>query len=96
MLKKLLSKKLFRMTLKLNVKAEIFSVVFFVLSAIWMPTAKAGPWSGYPHSPNVNHTVIIRFPPEGYQKPRNEVGSLSLVEYSVGYEPKFSDLISKL
>ena len=41
---------------------------------------------GQPHSPDVNH-CILHFQPEGYREPHNEVGTLSLAERLVGFEP---------
>ena len=49
--------------------------------------ANFGPLSrGQPHSPDVNYCVL-HFQPEGHQEPHSEVGSLSLAEHLVGFEP---------
>ena len=49
--------------------------------------ANFGPLSrGQPQPPNVNHCVL-HFRLEDHQEPRNEVGSLSLTECLVGFQP---------
>ena len=60
--------------------------------------ANFGPLSrGQPHSPDVNHCVFLHFRPEGHREPRNEVGSLSLAEHLVGFEPgTFQFLLQRL
>ena len=49
--------------------------------------ATFGPLSGrQPQSPDINHCVLyIR--PEGDREPRREVGSVSLAQRLVGFEP---------
>ena len=49
--------------------------------------ANFGPLSRrQPHSPDVNHCVL-HIQPEGHREPCNEVGSLSLAERLVWFEP---------
>ena len=64
-----------------------FNFFFFFQLLFGCPTANFGPLSrGQPHSPDVNHCVL-HFRPEGHWEPRSEVGSVSLAERLVGFEP---------
>ena len=66
---------------------KYFGVCFFLKLLFGCPMANFGPLSrGQPHSPDVNH-CILHFRREGHREPRNEVGSQSLAEHLVGFEP---------
>ena len=74
------------------------SVTIYISKLLFgCPTANSGPLlRGQSHSPDVNHCVLD-FRLEGHQEPRNEVGSLSLAERLVGFEPgTFRFLLQRL
>ena len=68
-------------TLKMFLLNWIFQLLFGCPTAIFGPLSRR-----QPHSPDVNWCVL-HFRREGHREPCSEVGSLSLAERLVGFEP---------
>ena len=64
-----------------------FSFCFFFTMLFRYPAANFGPLSRVQsHSPDVHHSLIISFRPEGHWKSCNYFGFLSPAEYLVSFE----------
>ena len=60
----------------------------FFLTSMWLPPQ---PTLSHYRGDSLTHPMLItafsQFRPKGHREPHNEVGSLSLVDFLVGFEP---------